>query len=202
VRVNANAKPPQKREQTPSIRGAKPPQTKESHYIGEQNIEQKEQNRARPSPHLTSPPTEGLIKPLPDIRPEEDDGLPAMTPAPKRKSGTGQAEIIDHFKTGFARIHGRRYFDRPVDYAKAVELLRACGGSLDDAKAAVDRFLADDWPRANGHAFALMLGATMLPRYLGPAPPGKNGHRQPRARDADQQEVITRALREFDEESQ
>lgn len=123
-----------------------------------------------------------------------------MVPAPKKKSGTPQAEIVEHFKAGYLQVHHHPYFDRPVDYAKAVELLRACGGCVEDAKIAVDRFLADDWPRANGHAFALMLGATMLPRYLGPAPPThkRNGHGQPKARDDDQQALISRALEEYE----
>lgn len=134
-----------------------------------------------PAPAPPPPPSLSPTPPIPTTTPTPpppippsagggaaDPGVGGSFGAKGGKPATPQAEIVVHFMAGWSARYGGRYHDRPVDYAKGVELLRACGGCVEDAKAAVDRFLADDWPTVNRHAFATIVGATMLPKYLIP----------------------------------
>lgn len=158
--------PPYGGGKNPPTVGAKTPQIERRHNKEELPINYPlttHRGAAAPPADIDTPDS-----PLPDARPEHDEPAPTMAPTvvKLRRSGGAQAEVIAHFKTGWRKLYGREYRDRQLDYIKAADLLRACGGAIDDAKSAVDRYLADPWFKATAHAFASMLGG-QLNKFLG-----------------------------------
>lgn len=97
----------------------------------------------------------------------KNDG--GRTPAPGR-------ELTDHWVGAWRRRYGRPYPFRRVDGVKAAELLKACRGSVEDAKAVMDRYLACDDAFLNGHSLALLLSGSQLTKFFAPAAP-RNGYR-------------------------
>ena len=95
---------------------------------------------------------------------------PAAGKPPKkpRKKATGaHAELIEYYVNSWKKRYGRKYPFRDVDGVKAAELLELCGGALDDAKAVIDRYLADTGKFFNGHSLALLTSASQLPKFIG-----------------------------------
>lgn len=78
-------------------------------------------------------------------------------------------ELTDHFVSRWKAKYGRPYPFRKVDGVKAAELLKATGGCVEDAKAVLDAYLADDDGFLNGHSLTLLLGASQLPRFMAKA---------------------------------
>lgn len=78
-------------------------------------------------------------------------------------------ELTDHFTERWKAKYGRKYPFRKVDGVKVAELLKATGGCVEDAKAVLDAYLADDDGFLNGHSLTLLLGGSQLPRFMAKA---------------------------------
>ncbi len=110
--------------------------------------------------------------PTPDTRIKNTAAAPpASRTAPEkkpRKPATGaHAELAEHYIAKWAaKYPGQKYPFRKIDGVKTAELLKAVGGSLEDAKAVIDRYIADESDFCRGHPMALLTSATQLPRYM------------------------------------
>ena len=110
-----------------------------------------------PSP----PPTPPIAGCAGDSRREVGEGA-----KPRKKPSGPFAELVAYFCEKWRERYDRPYPFRAVDGKKMKELIAAVGGSVEDAKAVIDRYLADDDLFMHGHSLTLLTGASFLPRYL------------------------------------
>ena len=97
---------------------------------------------------------------------EREDNAAIAAPPPGKKpkpAATDHANFISHFTGEWQRRHGTKYPFRKHDGAQAATVLKECG-SLDSAKAAVDRYFANTEKFFQGHPFGLFV--SQLPRFL------------------------------------
>ncbi len=107
------------------------------------------------------------------IPPADADGPPpesanpkALARASKPKAVPINRELTDYFVSRWKARYGKPYPFRKVDGVKAAELLKACGGCVEDAKAVVDAYLADDDGFLNGHPLSLLMSASQLSKFI------------------------------------
>lgn len=86
---------------------------------------------------------------------------PAISPVTTSRSRAGGpgGDVFGHFAAGWAARYGRPYpFAAAAGRNRSAvrALLTACGGSIGDATAALDRFLTDDAPTLHGHALSTL----------------------------------------------
>ncbi len=139
-----------------------------------------------------SPPGFSPTPPLPNPSPKSPSSGEAVgvevKPA-RRTPATPHAELIEHFVTAWAAKYGRPYpFAGGRDGAAMRVIIAGCGGSMDDVRAAVVRFLADDGDFFTGHRLTLLAG--QLTRFMVDAPRGRpawkghgNGRHRPTEND-------------------
>lgn len=91
---------------------------------------------------------------------------PTKNAKPRRTATGAHAELAEHYvQVWQARYHASYPFTK-LDGVKTAQLLKACGGCLEDAKAVIDRYIADDGKFYRGHPLALLTSATQLPRFI------------------------------------
>jgi hypothetical protein len=73
---------------------------------------------------------------------------------------------VGYFTSKWGEKYGREYPFRAMDGKKVKELLNATGGCIEDATAAIDRFLADDDQFLHGHSLSMLTSGRNLTRYL------------------------------------
>jgi len=112
-----------------------------------------------PVPLSLSPPTSPILFP-----PGEEKAAEARKS--RAKSDSPHAELIRFFIEKWQEKYGKPYPFRKVDGVKMAELLTACGGSMEDAKAVLLRYLACDDGFLNGHALPMLLSGSLLPKFL------------------------------------
>lgn len=75
-------------------------------------------------------------------------------------------ELTDHFTERWKAKYGRKYPFRKLDGIKCAELLKKCDGCVEDAKAVLDAYLADDDGFLNGHSLTLLMSGSQLPKFI------------------------------------
>lgn len=93
------------------------------------------------------------------------DVLAEAAPA-NGKPPSAFTELRDHYVNSWQRKYGRPYPFRKVDGVKLAELLKLSGGALEDAKATIDRYLADEGIFFNGHSLSLLTSASQFPKFF------------------------------------
>jgi len=85
--------------------------------------------------------------------------------APRRLPTGDHAALIDHFVTAWAARYSGKYPFGKIDGANAAKLLKHCG-SLEAAKAVIDRYLANHDKFYDGHPLSLLMSGSQLPRFI------------------------------------
>ena len=139
------------------------------------------QGELHPPPALSLSPTPPIS--IPPI-PQEFSGcagppqISGTKTAKTRKKPTGPfAELNAYFAEKWQQKYKKPFPFRAVDGVKLAELLKACGGCLEDAKGVIDRYLADDDLFIHGHAPQMLMSGSMFPRYFTDKG-SPNGHRK------------------------
>jgi hypothetical protein len=117
----------------------------------------------------------------PPVSPEDEEDEPTAGKDQMRpvRNGNGRHKpsgphvtIAEGFKARWDAKHSpARYTLRKVDFIKAVELIKAVGGCLEDAESAIRRYIESDDEFYRGHALSTLTAAGVLPRFLVDAKP-------------------------------